>query len=79
LEARAELGTLLLEHESQRMGRFWLQSILPFEPRHQVAHAGLAKSYSELAEKSPQFKPLAQYHQRAAAEAAASNPETAAP
>ena len=79
LEARAELGTLLLEHESQRMGRFWLQSILPFESRHQVAHAGLAKSYSELAERSPQFKPLAQYHQRAAAEAAASNPETAAP
>lgn len=79
LQARAELGTLLLEHESQRMGRFWLQSILPYDPRNQVAHAGLAKSYSELAEKSPQFKPLAQYHQRAAAEAAASNPETAAP
>lgn len=64
LAARLELGELLMEHESQRMARFWLQSILTYDPDHAAAHAALAKHYRELSRRSPQYAPLAAHHER---------------
>lgn len=74
LAARLELGELLMEHESQRMARFWLQSILTYDPDHATAHAALAKHYRQLSERSPQYAPLATYHERISALAAQSPP-----
>ena len=74
LAARLELGELLLEHESQRMGRFWLQSILTFDPDHADAHAALAKHYRELSRRSPQYAPLAAHHERISGLAPPSTP-----
>jgi len=74
LAARLELGELLMEHESQRMARFWLQSILTYDPDHAAAHAALAKHYRQLSERSPQYVPLATYHERISALAAQSRP-----
>jgi len=45
LEARLELGKLLLEHESVRMGLFWIRSTFAFDPNYGPAHAALAEHY----------------------------------
>lgn len=66
LEARLELGKLLIENESMRMGRFWLQSIFKFDPNYREAHKVLAEHYRELAAKSPEYRPLADFHAKAA-------------
>lgn len=74
LAARLELGELLMEHESQRMARFWLQSILTYDPDHPAAHAALAKHYRELSRRAPQYAPLAAHHERAGGFATPSSP-----
>jgi tetratricopeptide (TPR) repeat protein len=66
LEARLELGKLLLENESMRMGRFWLQSIFKFDPNYREAHRALADHYRQLAESSPEYRPMAEFHAKAA-------------
>ena len=66
LEARLELGKLLLKNESMRMGRFWLQSIFKFDPHYREAHRVLAEHYRQLAELSPEYRPMAEFHARAA-------------
>ncbi len=66
LEARMELGKLLLENESMRMGRFWLQSIFKFDPNYREAHRALAEHYRQLAESSPEYRPMAEFHAKAA-------------
>ncbi len=66
LEARLELGKLLIENESMRMGRFWLQSIFKFDPNHREAHRALAEHYRQLSETSPEFRAQAEFHKNLA-------------
>lgn len=64
VDARFELGELLLTHESIRMGLFWLRSVLEIQPDHQGAHRTLAKHYSDLAVNAPEYKTLADFHRQ---------------
>lgn len=64
IDARFELGELLLTHESIRMGFFWLRSVLEIQPDHQGAHQALARYYSDLAVNAPEYKTLADFHRQ---------------
>ena len=75
LEARLELGEILLEHESQKMGLFWIRSILGYAPNHAGAHQALARYYRQRQVDDPQYAALASQHERAANDAADSAPE----
>lgn len=75
LEARLELGEILLEHESQKMGLFWIRSILGYAPDHAGAHQALARYYRQRQAEDPQYAALASQHERAANDAADSAPE----
>lgn len=66
LEARLELGRLLLEHESQRMGVFWLRSVLASDPENREAHELLAQHFQELSKSRSRYSGLAAYHKRRA-------------
>jgi len=68
LEARLELGELLLQYESEKMGLFWIRSIFTYDSKYAPAHQVLAKHYRGLFDKSSSNDALAQFHERAAAE-----------
>ncbi|MBI3866569.1 MAG: tetratricopeptide repeat protein [Planctomycetia bacterium] len=61
LDARYELGTLLLERRSREEGAGWLQSVVRLSPRHPQAHAALAEFYERWGSED-----LAQMHRRLA-------------
>jgi tetratricopeptide (TPR) repeat protein len=65
LEARLEIGELLLEHESQSMGLFWIRSILTFDADHLAAHQVLARYYRARALESNQYASVAAHHEQA--------------
>lgn len=67
-DARLELGQLLLEHESQRMGVFWLRSVLATDPKNRRAHELLAQHFKKMSQRAPRYADLATYHQQQAAE-----------
>ncbi|XZE52964.1 tetratricopeptide repeat protein [Planctomycetaceae bacterium SH139] len=71
VDARFELGQLVLEHESERIGLYWLRSIFAFDPDYQPAHALLADYYARKLAAEPDLRPLISYHRRRAAELAA--------
>ncbi len=70
VEARFELGKLVLENESERIGLYWLRSIFAFDPDYLPAHALLADYYGRKLETEPDLRPLISYHRRRAAELA---------
>lgn len=65
-DSRIELGKLLLAHESERNGLFWLQSALTFDPNNAEAHAALAAYYEGKADESSPYAELARQHRRLA-------------
>jgi tetratricopeptide (TPR) repeat protein len=67
LEARFLLGKLILEHESERMGLYWIRSILPINPLYRPAHELLAEHYAQKASSEPHYQRLADYHRQQAA------------
>ncbi len=71
LEARYLLGKLILENESERMGLYWIRSILPIDPNYRPAHQLLADYYAKQASTDPRFRRLSDYH-RSKAESPAS-------
>lgn len=75
LEARFGLGKLILENESERMGLYWLRSILSFDPYHEAAHRELANYYASIIDRDPKNASLARYHRRLADEAQAASEE----
>lgn len=68
LEARLELGELLLEYESEKMGLFWIRSVFTYDRMYAPAHRALAKYFRGLPGKSSDNLALAQYHEQAASE-----------
>lgn len=65
-ESRVMLGSLLLEHESERNGLFWLNSALTVDPQYVDAHARLASYYEDRKGDSPKYRELAEHHRRLA-------------
>jgi tetratricopeptide (TPR) repeat protein len=68
LEARLELGRLILENESERVGLYWIRSILSIDPDYPSAHKLLADYFARLALRDPKFRSLSAYHRSRAGE-----------
>jgi tetratricopeptide (TPR) repeat protein len=76
LAARLELGKLVLEHESERTGLYWINSVFTYDPENVAAHQFLAEYYAQKALEDPSLALRASYHQ---ARAAARPPASAVP
>lgn len=63
---RLKLGELLLKYESERSGRFWINSVFSIDPSYRPAHEALAKYYRERSGGDSKIKALADYHAKAA-------------
>lgn len=63
---RVKLGEVLLKYESERNGRFWINSAFSIDPNYRPAHEALAKHYAELGQKDSNMRALAEYHAKAA-------------
>jgi Tfp pilus assembly protein PilF len=61
-EARLELGKLVLEHESERTGLYWISSVFTFDPHNRPAHEFLAQYYAQRAKEDPAFAQMSAYH-----------------
>jgi tetratricopeptide (TPR) repeat protein len=66
LEARLRLGKLILEHESERAGLYWIRSIFSFEPDYRPAHEFLAEYFAKRSDTDQASAPLARYHRQRA-------------
>lgn len=61
-EARIKIGKIILEHESQKVGEFWIQSVFAYEPDNPAAHRALAEYYASRKEELPDASQRWEYH-----------------
>ena len=61
-EARIKIGKIILEHESQKVGEFWIQSVFAYEPDNKEAHRALAEYYASRKEELPDASQQSEYH-----------------
>lgn len=61
-KSRIRIGKIVLEHESERAGVFWLQSVFSYDPKNSEAHLTLADYYQGKNDPSPEDLKLAAYH-----------------
>jgi tetratricopeptide (TPR) repeat protein len=66
VQARFELGKLVLENESRRSGLYWIRSVFAYDPTYRPAHEFLAEYYAEHASENPEYASLAEQHRRMA-------------
>jgi tetratricopeptide (TPR) repeat protein len=64
VEARYNVGRVLLAHVSENQGLVWLNSVLYYDPKHQATHALLAEVFADKARRDPKFAQLSEYHRR---------------
>jgi len=69
LDARLQLGNLLIQHESERMGLFWIRSIFSLDPDNPMAHGALADYYESKTFHDSTDKATASYHRSKASTA----------
>ena len=66
LDARLEIGMIILEHGDPKRGVSWLQSVLNLDPNHRPANLALAEYYQSLGDTSKENTRLAKmYFERA--------------
>ena len=63
---RVELGELLLLHESERSGQFWIKSAFAIDPSYRRAHEAMGRYYRKKSASDAKFAELAKYHEQAA-------------
>lgn len=61
-EARLKIGKIVLEHESEHTGIFWIQSVFSYDPDNAIAHQALVDYYESKQHATEEDKKLAQYH-----------------
>jgi tetratricopeptide (TPR) repeat protein len=61
-KSRIAIGKIVLEHESERAGVFWLQSVFSYDPKNSEAHLTLADYYQGKKDPSPEDLKLSAYH-----------------
>lgn len=61
-DARLKIGKIVLEHESEHTGIFWIQSVFSYDPTNAAAHQALVDYYESKPKASDEDKKLAQYH-----------------
>jgi tetratricopeptide (TPR) repeat protein len=64
LDARLQLGKLVLEHESERTGLYWIRSIFAYDPEYRPAHEFLSRYFASRADREPEYAGLALFHER---------------
>jgi len=65
-QLRYEVGQLHLEYGSSKEGIIWLQSVLEYDPGHQLTHAALAAYYEAKLSTDQKYGALAQQHRNLA-------------
>lgn len=61
-KSRIMIAKIVLEHESERTGLFWLQSVFSYDPRNSEAHETIADFFDSKENMSPEDKKRAAYH-----------------
>lgn len=61
-EARLRIGKTVLEHESERAGVFWIQSVFSYDPSNQEAHRLLAEYFGSKTNQSDEDRLQVEYH-----------------
>lgn len=85
VESRYQIGLVYLRYQSPRLGLYWLQTALAYDPHHQPTHQALAEYYEAHQAEQPSYRNLAQHHREQAAAvsqpmpAASQTPPTAVP
>lgn len=60
--ARLKIGKIILQHESERTGVFWIRSIFAYDPKNQEAHRTLAEYFEGLKKPTEEQQKLAEFH-----------------
>jgi len=61
-KSRIKLGRIVLEHESERTGLFWLQSVFSYDPINSDAHEAIANYFESKKKRTPEDEKRAAYH-----------------
>ncbi len=61
-DARLKIGKIILEHESENTGVFWIQSVFSYDPTNVQAHQALFDYYDTKPNATAEDRKLAQYH-----------------
>ena len=70
VEARYNVAMVYLQHQSPRLGLYWLQSVLAYDPDHAPTHRALADYYKAHEDEATAYEELAAYHRSMAQRAA---------
>jgi len=62
VESRYKVGLVYLQHQSPKLGLYWLQSVLAYDPAHRPTHHALADYYETHQDESPAYHDLAAHH-----------------
>lgn len=61
--ARVQVGQIILQHESERTGIYWIQSVFSYDPANLEAHAALADYFESKPDREePKNRKLIEYH-----------------
>lgn len=64
IEARSEIGRLLLSYGNSDEGIIWLNSVFNHDPNHAASHRALAEYYERKIDQGAQYQKLAEQHRR---------------
>ncbi len=62
VEARYEMGLILMDHMSENNGLVWLKSVLKYDPHHVKTHQKLAEYFTMHMGENSEYARLAAYH-----------------
>ena len=61
-KSRIKIGKIILEHESERTGLFWLQSVFSYDPINSEAHEAIANYFEGKKKRTPEDEKRAAFH-----------------
>ena len=64
VETRYKVALVYLRHQAPKLGIYWLQSVLAYDPTHQPTHRALADYYETHKDDVASYASLAEYHRR---------------
>jgi tetratricopeptide (TPR) repeat protein len=74
VQARYQIGVTYLEHQSELVGVYWIQSALAYDPDYAPAHRALGEYYAARSRESKDYAHLAEFHQNKAGSATGKQP-----
>ena len=61
-KSRIMIGKIILKHESERTGLFWLQSVFSYDSANSEAHEVIANYFENKRDRTPEDEKIATYH-----------------